>query len=258
MDDAKAERNAYVRAFWNQAFAGTDAAAKRVQDTPFERCFWETLGCISGKDVLEIGCGLGDDTIRYARQGARVLSVDISEVAVARVRERLASAGLDADVRVMDAFDLDVLGRRFDLIVGKFILHHLEPFQEISRILAARLKPEGRMVFMENNASNPWLLFARKYLAGRYGIPKHGDDVEYPLTPEEVAMLRRDFGQVECKFPELIFLRKLNTYVFRHKKIFRPVTRTINRLDDALWHMAPGLRPWSYNQIVVAAGPREV
>jgi 2-polyprenyl-3-methyl-5-hydroxy-6-metoxy-1,4-benzoquinol methylase len=245
--------------FWNRSFSDLlhrRAVQKPAPVWPFERCFREMIGEVRNQDVLEIGCGLGADTIRYAAAGARVTAIDISPVAVAHVRQILDEAGLDADLRVMDALDLRHLDRRFDLIAGRFILHHLEPFAEISRMLAGLLRPDGRLVFAENNARNPWLMLARTYLAGHYGIPKHGDELEHPFTPAEAAILGQDFISVTCHFPEMVFLRKLNTYIFRHKRIFRPITATLDQLDDALWRAAPALRPWSYNQIVAASGPR--
>jgi SAM-dependent methyltransferase len=252
--DSLEDRNSDTAEFWNREFAGAPATANAA-DSPLYRCFREMIGDVNGRDVLEIGCGRGDETVALAAAGARLLSVDISAVAVERARERLGQAGLTAELRVMDAFALPSLDRRFDLIVGQFILHRLEPFGAFSAILAARLKPGGRIVFLENNAANPLLLFARNHLAGRFFIPKYGDALEHPFTAAEVASLRRNFAAVVCQYPMLVCFRKLNSYLFRNKRIFRPITDFTARLDDALWRAVPGMRPWSYNQVICAAGP---
>lgn len=254
--------NQYVKAFWDKTSAEgrvceLDRLREREKSTPFERTFWSLIGDIRGLSVLEVGCGLGDDTLRYASKGAHVTSIDISSVAAERVRNRLSAAGLNAEILVMDAFELRNLDGRFDLIVGRYILHHLEPFGDICAILAKRLNRGGRMVFAENNARNPFLLLARRHLAGKYGIPKYGDNVEHPLTSEEVSLLSRYFGEVKCYFPSLVFLRKLNSYIFRHKAVFRPITWLIGKADDTMWYLLPALRPLSYVQIVTASKPLE-
>src|SRR6201987_815639 len=42
-----------------------------------------------GKKVLEIGCGIGTDTLNFARHGARVTSVDLSEKSLELARQRI-------------------------------------------------------------------------------------------------------------------------------------------------------------------------
>src|SRR5215468_9122838 len=41
-----------------------------------------------GKKVLEIGCGIGTDTINFARVGAQVSTVDLSEKSMELARKR--------------------------------------------------------------------------------------------------------------------------------------------------------------------------
>jgi 2-polyprenyl-3-methyl-5-hydroxy-6-metoxy-1,4-benzoquinol methylase len=48
-----------------------------------------------GKKVLEIGCGIGTDTINFARAGAQVTTVDLSEKSMELARTRAAVFGLE-------------------------------------------------------------------------------------------------------------------------------------------------------------------
>src|SRR5260370_37644838 len=48
-----------------------------------------------GKKVLEIGCGIGTDTINFARAGAQVTTVDLSDKSMELARRRAAVFGLE-------------------------------------------------------------------------------------------------------------------------------------------------------------------
>src|SRR6202521_4405537 len=52
-----------------------------------------------GKKVLEIGCGIGTDTVNFARHGARVTSVDLSEKSLEVARQRVVVYGLESQVQ---------------------------------------------------------------------------------------------------------------------------------------------------------------
>jgi hypothetical protein len=139
---------------------------------------------------------------------------------------------------------------RFDLVVGRFVLHHIEPFDGFARTLHAVMMPGGRGLFMENNSANPFLMFARRNFAGRLGIPRYGDDEEYPLERGEITVLKQTFARVEQYYPELVFFRKLDTYIFRNKKRFGPFLAMNRAIDHALYRFVPGSRRWSYLQLV--------
>ena len=51
------------------------------------------------KRVLEIGCGIGTDTINFARHGAKVTTVDLSERSVELARKRAGVFGVDGQIQ---------------------------------------------------------------------------------------------------------------------------------------------------------------
>src|SRR5438270_12313 len=51
-----------------------------------------------GKRVLEVGCGIGTDSINFSRAGAHLTAVDLSERSVEICRARFSLYGLDAEL----------------------------------------------------------------------------------------------------------------------------------------------------------------
>ncbi len=56
-----------------------------------------------GKKVLEVGCGIGTDTINFARHGAQVTAVDLTEKSLDVARGRARVFGLEDRVRFIQA-----------------------------------------------------------------------------------------------------------------------------------------------------------
>lgn len=81
-----------------------------------------------GKRVLEIGCGLGTDTINFARAGAQVTAVDVSDKSLALVRRRAEVFGLTDRLTLIgaDAEHLSAIlpPQPFDLVYSFGVLHH--------------------------------------------------------------------------------------------------------------------------------------
>jgi 2-polyprenyl-3-methyl-5-hydroxy-6-metoxy-1,4-benzoquinol methylase len=86
------------------------------------------FGQWAGKRVLEIGCGIGTDTIAFARAGASVTAVDLSSESVALAERRAAVFGLEDRINffVADAEHLAevVPPEPYDLVYSFGVIHH--------------------------------------------------------------------------------------------------------------------------------------
>jgi SAM-dependent methyltransferase len=93
------------------------------------------------KKVLEIGCGIGTDTINFAREGAQVTAVDLSKKSLEIAERRAEIFACSSKIRFFEA-DAETLSSHltpeaFDLIYSFGVIHHSpDPrriFQEIRR-----------------------------------------------------------------------------------------------------------------------------
>jgi len=104
-------------------------------------------GEVSGMQVLDLACGIGYLSRRFARQGAIVTSVDANAPLIERVRTREAQESLSITYHVADAAHLEMLGDGIvDLVICNMALMDIEnaaeAIQEVSRVLKSR----GRFV----------------------------------------------------------------------------------------------------------------
>ncbi len=85
----------------------------------------EALGVIRG-EVLDAGCGLGDNAIYLAGRGYSVTGVDSSPTGIAAARTRAAEAGAQVRFEVADATELTGYDGRFDTVVDSALYHCLD------------------------------------------------------------------------------------------------------------------------------------
>jgi 2-polyprenyl-3-methyl-5-hydroxy-6-metoxy-1,4-benzoquinol methylase len=131
---------------------------------PFDRIIpFEQL---RGRNVLEIGCGVGLHTELMVRAGARVSAVDLSPTSVAATRKRLELKGLTARVIEADAEKLPFDPGSFDFVWSWGVIHHSSSTSRIIREIARVCHPDAECRFMVYNrdSTRAYLVLLRDFL----------------------------------------------------------------------------------------------
>jgi SAM-dependent methyltransferase len=110
-----------------------------------------------GRTVLEVGCGIGTDLVRFARGGAVVTGVDLSTTAIELAKQNFALHGLAAqDLRVADGEALPFPDDSFDVVYGHGVVQYAADAPQLIRECYRVLKPGGEAIFMVYNRVS-WL-----------------------------------------------------------------------------------------------------
>lgn len=110
----------------------------------------------AGKDVLEIGCGVGIDLVRFAQGGASVTGIDFSSTAIDLANQHFKTAGLDGKLLLMDGELMDFPDQSFDLVFAHGVLQYTADPQQMAREIYRVLRPGGQAIVMMYNRIS-WL-----------------------------------------------------------------------------------------------------
>ena len=206
------------------------------------------FGNLEDKSVLDCGCGRGHTSIMMAKHGAKVTAFDLSEEDIAIAQMLTKKNNVDIELSSQRIEEMSYPDNQFDYVFGACILHHVDlvsTCKEINRVL----KPNAKAVFIENSARNVFLMMARKWIVGAFGIPKYGDDdEEHPLTKQELQILIENFpGQVIVHHPDFLFFRLLDFYILQKKSVI--ITKILKMMDKIIG-MIPIINQYGYFQVI--------
>jgi 2-polyprenyl-6-hydroxyphenyl methylase/3-demethylubiquinone-9 3-methyltransferase len=145
--------NAAEHDWWNPA--GSFRTLHWINPVRFEY-FSGKLPSLSDKKILDIGCGGGLLSERFARSGATVAGIDISAEAIGVAKEHAEKEGLSIDYRVASIEDIapfEKKGERFDCVVASEVLEHTENLEDFIKNAAGVLKEGGLFFFSTINAT---------------------------------------------------------------------------------------------------------
>lgn len=100
---------------------------------------------LSGKAVLDLGCGYGWHCGFAREQGAaRVLGLDPSQRMIDEARRRNGGSGIQYQVCGVEGYDYP--DDRWDCVISNLVLHYVEELDPVFRNVFRTLKPGGTFV----------------------------------------------------------------------------------------------------------------
>ena len=148
---------------------------------------------LTGKTVLDIGCGGGILSESMAGLGASVTGIDLSEKALGVARLHLLESGKTVDYRMISAEDLAAQApASFDVVTCMEMLEHVPDPASIIAACSALAKPGGHVFFSTINRNPKAYLFA--VLGAEYilrMLPKGTHDYAKFLRPSELSRWAR-------------------------------------------------------------------
>jgi SAM-dependent methyltransferase len=111
----------------------------------------EVLPDVSGKDVIELGCGTAYFSAWLARRGARPVGVDITPAQLETARQLQRETGLEFPLLEANAENVPLADASFDLALSEYGASiWCDPYKWIPE--AARLlRPGGELLFLRNS-----------------------------------------------------------------------------------------------------------
>jgi ubiquinone/menaquinone biosynthesis C-methylase UbiE len=216
----------------------------------------------AGRRVLEIGCGIGTDTVNFARAGAHVTVVELSDASAALARTRLEVYGLSdrVTIHVGNAETLPSLLPRqtFDLVYSFGVIHHSPHPRRIVEHVRDYMTPQSELrVMVYARASHKlyatlheegiWDMARIDELIAQRSEAQTGCPVTYTYLFEEARELLEGFTISDMRKAH-IFTWDIEAYR-RHEYVKAPEWAGVSDRDLAAlerelgWHLLITARP---------------
>lgn len=158
----------------------------------------EKTAGVSGKQVLDVGCGGGILSESLAREGATVTGIDLGEAPLAVARLHLKETGQQVDYRNISVEKLATEKQgQFDVVTCLEMLEHVPDPASVVRSCAQLVKPGGQVFFSTINR-NPksWLMaiVGAEYILGL--LPRGTHHFKKLIKPSELGRWTREAGLV--------------------------------------------------------------
>ena len=162
---------------------------------------------LSGKRVIDIGCGGGILAESMATRGADVTGIDLSEKPLKVAQLHLLESGQQVNYRLIAAEEIaKQQPEQFDCVTCMEMLEHVPEPNSTVKAAAALVKPGGWVFFSTLNRNPKSFLFAivgAEYVLNM--LPKGTHEYRRFITPAELAAMVRDAGLTVTEFTGMTY-----------------------------------------------------
>jgi 2-polyprenyl-3-methyl-5-hydroxy-6-metoxy-1,4-benzoquinol methylase len=211
-----------------------------------------------GKRVLEVGCGIGTDSINFARAGAELTAVELSRESLGIAERRAEVMGVADRIRFVQANAEELTAtlpdERYDLVYSFGVVHHTPRPERALAELRSLTAPGGMLKLMVYHRHS-WKVFSivgaqghgrfweTDELVAEYSEAQTGCPVTFSYTRSEAReLVERSGFQVEELRVDHVFPFRIRDYVqYRYVKepYFRWMPEPVFRAFEHRfgWHL---------------------
>lgn len=193
-----------------------------------------------GKDVLEVGCGIGTAAQSFIENGANYTGIDLSDRSIEIAKQRLSIFNLNGTLFQANIEELNnIENKEFDLIYSFGVLHHTPNIDIAIRNIFKMLKVGGEfklMLYAKNSLKNFEIQDGLDQYEAQNGVP-----IANVYTNDEIHSILKDFKNISIKqthiFPYKI--EEYKKYIYEKKDYFKHMPQDVfNCLEKNLgWHL---------------------
>ncbi|HVZ12531.1 MAG TPA: class I SAM-dependent methyltransferase [Patescibacteria group bacterium] len=223
----------------------------------------EELGNVRGKTMLHLLCHFGMDTLSWARKGATVTGVDLSDSSIKLAKKLARENDIPGKFICADVYELpSILDEKFDIVFASYgVLLWLKNIKKFAQIVNHYLKPGGKFYIVElhpftNILSFDFKLYYKYFKKGPYVDDSEGTYTDWNENVKGVTYewsytmgdiinsltregLRIDFVHefpytMYDQFPGFMEKNKKGQYVLKDKKIQIPLLFSLQATKEDL------------------------
>lgn len=185
---------------------------------------------LTGKHLLEVGCGMGYDSLEFLKRRVRVTATDLTPNAVALTRRHFEIEGVKAEeVRLANALDLPFDDETFDAVWANGVLHATGETPKAIREAHRVLKRGGRAIISHFYRKPSWMYMLHRFGRENIEFKEQDPPVNEFLYEQEILAMFSGFEIVEAvqEHYRALPVRRDGFKAWLYKSIFMPLYNQI-------------------------------
>ena len=182
---------------------------------------------LEGSKLLELGCGIGLDTVELSRSGAEVTAIDTSPMALSMAKTNLNHNGQQAQLQIGDAEHLEFADESFDFVVARGIMMFTPDDSRVASELSRVLKPGGEAQILLHKRVSWYTALAR--VSGANLVHEDGDPpINRLYSVSQAKAMLRGFSSVRISFGRLPYeTRREGAFATLFNRVLIPLTHLV-------------------------------
>lgn len=132
--------------WWSNFYSNKEKPIPFFKNIPDENLVsYVDSGLLKHGKVLDVGCGIGRNSIYLANKGFEVCGIDFSKTSIEMAKETAKEQSIKIDFLCDSIFDFQCQPESFDFIYDSGCFHHIKPHrrQQYLNTILKLLKPDG-------------------------------------------------------------------------------------------------------------------